>query len=169
MPLNLEVKIPFKSFAEIKKRLNSINAEFKGTLVQRDVYFKNEHSLLKLRIENGIESLIRYNRSEKSKDRFSDYDVIHLSSSGTEKIFNKIFLTEVVVEKKRQLYLFDNTRIHLDKIKLLGNYLELETLVIKDKNDARVRFNKIVKLLELDLNMQVRKSNYHLMKTYLVI
>lgn len=167
MPQNLEVKIPFNSFGEVTKILKRINAEFKGILVQRDVYFKSRNSLLKLRIENGKESLIRYCRNEKSKDRFSDYEVIHFSSAGTEKILNKIFVTEIIVEKKRQLYLFNNTRIHLDKIKRLGNFLELETLVLEGKPDARKRFNRIVKLLKLDLNQQVKKSNYHLMKSYL--
>lgn len=167
MPQNLEVKIPFNSFIEVTRLLKRIKAEFKGTLVQRDVYFKSKNSLLKLRIENGKESLIRYNRNEKSKDRFSDYEVIHFSSVGTENILNKIFITELVVEKKRHLYLFNNTRIHLDKIKLLGNFLELETLVLEGKSDARKRFNQIVKLLKLDLNQQVKKSNYHLMKSYL--
>lgn len=166
MPVNLEIKIPLKSFNPVIRKLRELNAEFVTTLYQRDVYFSNKDSLLKLRIENGNESLIRYNRNEKSKDRFSDYEVIHLTSKGTEKFFRKIFRVEVVVEKKRLLYMYDNTRIHLDKIKTLGNFLELETLVLNGKPDARKRFDSLLKMLNLDLKTQIRKSNYHLMKTY---
>ena len=166
MPLNLEVKIPLKSFNLVIRNLQELNAEFVTTLYQQDVYFTNKGSLLKLRIENGNESLIRYNRNEKLKDRFSDYEVIHLASKGTEKFFSKLFKVEVVVEKKRLLYMYDNTRIHLDKINKLGNFLELETLVLKGKSDARKRFDNLVKLLNLDLKTQIRKSNFHLMKSH---
>jgi predicted adenylyl cyclase CyaB len=167
MPLNLEAKIPLPSFDSIIKKLNKLNAKFVSTLNQRDVYFSNKYALLKLRIENGNESLIRYSRDEKANDRFSDYEVIKLSSTGAEKFFNKIFKVEVIVEKRRLLYMYDNTRIHLDKIKLLGNFLELETLVLKGKADARKRFNKLIKLLDLDLESQIKKSNYNLLKSYL--
>ena len=59
--------------------------------------------------------------------------------------------------------MYKNTRVHLDKIKHLGNYLELETLVINGQNDAKKRFNEIVTLLKLDLNQQIKKSNRDLM------
>ena len=56
-----------------------------------------------------------------------------------------IFLkVEAVVEKKRLLYMYDNTRIHLDEVKGLGKFLELETLVLSGLKDAKNRFNKII-------------------------
>ncbi|QQS37323.1 MAG: class IV adenylate cyclase [Ignavibacteriales bacterium] len=167
MPLNLEVKIKVDSFSSLLRKLKFINAKYTSTLNQRDIYYKNEDALLKLRIENGKESLIRYNRNEKAKNRFSDYQVIHLMSKGTEKFFEKLFDVEVIVDKNRKLYMFDNTRIHLDDIKFLGKFIELETLVINGKRDARKRFDFLVSALDLNLNNQIRKSNFHLMKSYL--
>jgi len=164
MPSNLELKIKVKSYENIKKALKKINAEFVGVLNQKDIYYKCKTGLLKLRIENGNHTLIKYNRAEKSKDdRYSEYYLIKISEGKSEKIFSELFGIETVVEKKRLLYLYKNTRIHLDVIKKLGNYLELETLVLNGKRDAKKRFDEMVKILDLDLTKQIRKSNRDLM------
>jgi len=163
MPINLELKTKLKSHIKVLKILNSIGAENKGILNQKDVYYSVSKGLLKLRIENGNESLIYYNRSEKSKNRWSDFDYIQFAESGGEKMFNKIFEIETTVQKKRQLFLYDNTRIHLDMVKSLGKYLELETLVINGKPDAQKRFKHILDLLELKDLAEIRKSYRDLM------
>jgi len=41
---------------------------------------------------------------------------------------------------------------------LLIKFLELETLVLKGKVEAKLRFEKIIKLLELDISKQIKKS-----------
>lgn len=163
MPQNLEVKIKFASFNEIKNKLEIIGAKFISTLNQKDIYYKNSKGLLKLRIENGKETLIQYNRNENSPNRWSNYSLLEFNQGNAEKFFKKVFEAETVVEKRRLLYMYKNTRVHLDKIKHLGNFLELETLVINGQNDAKKRFNEIVSLLKLDLNQQIKKSNRDLM------
>ena len=65
---------------------------------------------------------------------------------------------ETIVKKKRELWLYKNTRIHLDIVKNLGSFLELETLVIKGKKDAQKRFDDIIALLHLDLKKQILAS-----------
>jgi adenylate cyclase, class 2 len=164
MPSNLELKIKVKSYDSIKKTLKKINAEYVGVLNQKDIYYKCKTGLLKLRIENSSQTLIKYNRAENSKDdRYSEYYLIKISEGESEKVFSEIFEIETVVEKKRLLYLYKNTRIHLDAIKKLGYYLELETLVLNGKRDAKKRFDEMVKILGLDLTKQIRKSNRDLM------
>ncbi len=158
MPLNLELKVKVDSFDELKKLLNSIKAEFVKELNQKDIYYVTQKGLLKLRIENGEQSIIKYLRDEKSNDRFSDYDVLYFSKGNAEKFFGELFTIEAVVEKQRLLYMYDNTRVHLDNVKNLGTFLELETLVLNGKEDAVKRFNYIVNALKLDLNKQFRKS-----------
>ena len=164
MPSNLELKIKVKSYDTIKKTLKKINAEFIGVLNQKDIYYRCKTGLLKLRIENGRHTLIKYNRAEKSKDdRYSEYYLVKISEGESEKVFSDIFEIETVVEKRRLLYLYKNTRVHLDEIKKLGNYLELETLVLNGKRDAKKRFDEMVEILNLDLSKQIRKSNRDLM------
>lgn len=163
MPINLELKISVTSHQKLKEILKEINAEYKGLLNQKDIYYSVPDGLLKLRVENGNESLIFYNRNEKAKNRWSDYNLINFRDSGGEKFFSDVFRTEVVVQKKRELFIYDNTRIHIDTVKSLGRFLELETLVINGKTDARKRFRKIVKLLEINESNQIRKSYRNLL------
>ena len=163
MPQNLEVKIKLESFKETKKVLKKIGAIFTATLNQKDIYYKNSNGLLKLRIENGIESLIHYKRNENSKNRWSNYRLLKFKDGNAEKFFSTIFKIETIVEKKRLLYMYRNTRIHLDRIKYLGNYIELETLVLNGQADAKKRFKEISELLNLNMKGQIRKSNRDLM------
>ena len=163
MPQNLEVKIKYDSFDGIKKILKEIGAEFTANLNQKDIYYKNSGGLLKLRIENGAESLIHYSRKENSPNRWSNYSLLKFKDGNAEKFFRKIFEIETVVGKKRLLYMYNNTRIHLDKIKHLGNFLELETLVLNGQADAKKRFKEIATLLKLDMKNQIKKSNRDLM------
>ncbi|MCL5028702.1 MAG: class IV adenylate cyclase [Bacteroidetes bacterium] len=158
MPTNLELKIKLESFNRTKGLLKKINAKFIRTLNQKDVYYKTGTGLLKLRVENGQQSVIKYVRNEKDKDRFSDYHLLKISDGKAENFFEGIFPAEAVVQKKRILYMFDNTRVHLDTVKNLGYFLELETLVIKGKLDAKKRFGKIIELLQLSEYDEIRNS-----------
>ena len=158
MPTNLELKIRVTSHQSFKKILEQIGAENKGMLKQKDVYYSIPNGLLKLRIENGNESLIFYNRNENNKNRWSDFEVLQFANAKGEKFFNNLFDVEVIVKKKRELFYYDDTRIHLDSVKYLGNFLELETLVINGKVDAKKRFEKIIGLLKLNESKQIRKS-----------
>ena len=163
MPTNLELKIRVTSYQSIKKILLHIGAENKGMLNQKDVYYSVPTGLLKLRIENGHESLIFYNRNENDKNRWSDFEVLKFANGKSEKFFNRLFDVEVIVKKKRELYYYDDTRIHLDTVKFLGKFLELETLVLNGKADAKKRFEKIIDLLKLDESKQIRKSYRNLL------
>ena len=69
---------------------------------------------------------------------------------------------KAVVEKKRILYLYKNTRIHLDKIKKLGNFIELESVVVKDKRSAIKEFDEVIEFLKLERKKGIRKSNLDL-------
>jgi predicted adenylyl cyclase CyaB len=158
MPTNLELKIKVESHQILKNKLIDIGADNIGVLNQKDVYYNVPEGLLKLRIENGKESLIFYRRDEKGNNRWSDYNVIKFENDGGEDFLKKIFTIETVVEKRRELFIYNNTRIHLDEVEVLGSYLELETLVLEGKEEAKIRFEKIIAILELDTSKQIKKS-----------
>ncbi len=81
MPTNLELKIRVTSHQSLKKILEQIGAENKGMLKQKDVYYSIPNGLLKLRIENGNESLIFYNRNENDNNRWSDFELLQFANS----------------------------------------------------------------------------------------
>jgi adenylate cyclase class 2 len=158
MPTNLELKIKVESHQKLKSKIIDIGAANLGVLNQKDLYYKIPEGLLKLRIENGKKSLIFYRRDEKGDNRWSDFDVLKFENGGGENFLKKIFTIETVVEKRRELFIYENTRIHLDEVITLGSFVELETLVLKGKAEAELRFEKIINLLELDTSNQIRKS-----------
>lgn len=163
MPTNLELKIKLDKKNSSEKLLNNAKAQFKGLLKQKDIYYKFKNGLLKLRVENGSYCLIKYFRDEKGT-RWSDYEILKLEGKNVEKYLAEILNVETVVEKKRKLYLYKNTRIHIDEVKNLGNFLELETVVAKNKKHALLEFEEVVKLLNLDLKKQIKSSYRNLLK-----
>ncbi len=165
MPRNLEIKIKLDNFDSVLKTLDEINAKKTAVLRQKDVYYKHENGLLKLRIMPARSELIYYNRNENEGDRWSDYRVLKIQNSeNPEAFFDKIFEKETVVEKTRILYMYENTRIHLDEVKRLGKFLELETIVTDTLDDAKKRFDFLVRILNLPLDKQIRKSYKNLLE-----
>ena len=162
MPFNLELKIKTVSHRKFEQILRQIGAEDKGILKQKDVYYKMKNGLLKLRIENGTYTLIKYLRDEKGK-RWSNYELLKLEGKNPEKYLSEILMIEGVVEKQRKLFMYKNTRVHLDTVKGLGKFLELETLLVAGRKDAENRFCEIVEILNLDTDKQIRGSYKNLL------
>jgi len=82
---------------------------------------------------------------------------------GNEKFFNSIFEMETIVKKKRLLYMYKNTRVHLDTVKDLGNFMEFETLVLESKEDAKTRFSFLINKFSINMNEQIKGSYRDLM------
>lgn len=158
MAKNLEIKVQLKSHKDVKKILSKNKIHFNELLNQKDIYYKVNRGILKLRIENDAQTLIFYDRNEKSKKRWSDYYLLDLSSTDANKYLKRFLDVMVIVKKRRELYLYKNTRIHLDFVQGLGYFLELETRVINGLQDAEKRFNYLLELLELRSKKEIRAS-----------
>jgi predicted adenylyl cyclase CyaB len=158
MARNLELKIKLDSFEPLIEQLSNINASDAGILNQKDVYYEIENGLLKLRIQNGEYLLIKYNRDESGNDRWSDYDILKLEGDNVEEYLKDMFKIETTVVKERKLYLYKDTRIHLDKVNNLGLFLELETVVTTSVEYAKELFDEMVEILQLDTSGQLLKS-----------
>lgn len=158
MPKNLEIKVKLKSHKEVKEILGENKIQVSELLNQKDIYYKVEKGILKLRVENELQTLIFYDRNEKSKKRWSDYYLLDLSSVDANTYLKRFLEVMIIVKKKRELFLYKNTRIHLDYVQGLGYFLELETRVTNGLKDAEKRFNYILDLLELRSKNEIRAS-----------
>lgn len=158
MPRNLEIKVKLQSLIEVKNILSKNRIKLKEVLNQQDIYYKTGKGLLKLRIENGNHTLIFYDRSENTEKRWSDFYLLEFGKENPKDFLSKFLKPMVIVEKRRELYLYKNTRIHLDGVKKLGQFLELETKVLNGSEDAEVRFNYLVDLLRLRRKREIRAS-----------
>ncbi|MCX8009723.1 MAG: class IV adenylate cyclase [Ignavibacteria bacterium] len=159
MPKNLEIKCKVDNLEKFKMILKEIKAKHIFTSEMKDVYFKVDKGRLKVRDSAGEKSIIFYNRNEDGKERWSKFFVIEVNQPQRYvNFFNKFLEKLVTVKKKRSLYHFGNTRIHLDKVERLGYFIELETKLSKSITKARKEFNFLCNKLNLDKSVQILNS-----------
>jgi len=130
---NLEIKVEVRNLSDIKNHLAF--STYKGTLSQVDTYFLLGETKIKIREEKNGSELIIYFRKMKKGTRESMYYRVPLTPHGlliTKGVLNFILGAKVRVVKHRDLYVYKNTRIHIDSTNELGNFVELET-VCKDQ------------------------------------
>jgi predicted adenylyl cyclase CyaB len=139
MPVNLEVKAKYPSLAKARTIAGTLGARFGGTLKQTDTYLKVRQGRLKLREINRKKlELIYYRRDNVRRNRYSNYTVLELQKKAeAKKVLSSLFETTVVVKKKRELYLYKNSRIHIDFVAGLGGFVEFEVLVVRGKRQAQ--------------------------------
>lgn len=159
---NIEVKVYVNNFRDIIPRLKSTGAEYKGKLCQVDTYYNCKLGRLKMReINDKKAELIFYSRPNKKGAKVSSYEILEVPENlkrKTEETFKKAFGEKVVVKKERNLWIYKNTRIHLDKVYKLGDFLELETVVKKNMEKSKKEYNEIFSFLNLDKYKKYRKS-----------
>jgi len=151
---NIELKIQVDDFKNIINNLKKNRAIDEGVLSQTDTYFNCKGKRLKLREQNGKEFLlVLYARPDKKEAKVSNFDIIDFNKKQAQElkaVLKKAYGEKVVVKKERQLWMFKNTRIHLDTVDKLGTFLELETLVKKDLVSAKKEYDEVVEFLDLD-------------------
>lgn len=126
---NIEIKATCSSKIKIKKILKSRNADFIGTDHQIDTYFKVNNGRLKLREGNIGNYLIYYEREDidgPKKSKVILYEV--RPDPALKEILSKVLGVLVVVDKKREIYFIDNVKFHIDKVKNLGTFVEIEAI-----------------------------------------
>ena len=163
MAQNIELKLKVENFNIVLRLINENNIPFIKVIPQRDVYYKCNSGLLKLRIFDHKGELIYYVRNENTSNRISNYEILNVKPEEAENFFGKLFETETEVVKTRNLYIHKNTRIHLDEVKELGNFIELETVVNEGVETGKKEFDEVVKLLELDISNQIKSSYRNLL------
>lgn len=160
---NIELKVKVKNFKEINERLKKMRAEFARKLIQVDTYYNVPAGRLKFREINRCEyEFIFYQRPDRVGSKISDYLVWKIKPSQAElakSFFKKILGEKLKVVKTRRLWLYKNTRIHLDQVKNIGNFLELETVIAKkDLIFFKKEHEEIIKLLNLNKYKKIDKS-----------
>ena len=152
---NYEIKTPIDGIKDVNlvignlsKRLGNYKFSVQN---QKDIYYKINTGRLKLRIINGkTGELIHYIRKETKKIRVSNYSICKINDGeNLHNILSKIFNVNVIVEKHRKIYIFGNIRIHLDKVKNLGEFLEFE-VVYTDFKEARKQMKFLIESFNLD-------------------
>ena len=148
--LNIEIKAKCNDHGKIRSILKSRNADFKGIKHQIDTYFKVNNGRLKLREDNAENFLVFYEREDKAGPKQSD--VILFKSdldSSLKEILLKSLGVLVVVDKQREIYSLENVKFHIDIVKNLGTFMEIEAI---DSDGAFVK-EKLLEQCQNYLNL----------------
>ena len=125
----IEIKAKYKNHNRLRAILKSKNAKFKGRYHQIDTYFKVNSGKLKLREENKENRLVYYRRENKEGPKQSNVIEFKFNPKlPIKEILTKSLGILVIVDKKREIYYIDNVKFHLDVVKNLGKFFEIEAL-----------------------------------------
>jgi len=148
--INIEIKAKSENQDNIREILKSKNADFLGVDHQIDTYFKVNNGRLKLR-EGKIENhLIHYQRENNEGPKQSE--VILFKSdpkSPLKEILTKALGILVVVDKKREIYFIDNVKFHIDFVRDLGRFVEIEAI----DNDGTLGKDKLLEQCQFYLDL----------------
>jgi predicted adenylyl cyclase CyaB len=125
--LNVEIKAACKDPDHIRQYLLSQGADFRGTDLQSDTYFKVKQGRLKLRQGNIENSLIYYERNNQAGPKSSSFDLFPVTNPGQLcAILAKSIGILIVVKKEREIYYIGNVKFHIDRLEGLGSFVEIE-------------------------------------------
>ena len=131
MARNIEIKSRIDSIDSIVPAVTALADSGPFEIAQDDTFFACERGRLKLRMLSQHEGqLIFYRRGDRKGPKESSYIITPTTSPGTLRESLSLAYGEVGhVRKKRTLYLAGRTRVHLDRVEGLGDFLELEVVL----------------------------------------
>jgi predicted adenylyl cyclase CyaB len=153
---NIEIKAVLREPDLAEEKVKHFTGKINDILNQVDTFYKSPRGRIKIREINNIAAeLIFYKRENSTKARESKYYKFNLFFPKLVKAILKITLGEMGrVEKVRRLYLYNNTRIHLDHVSRLGSFIEFEYVV--DASHPEVKgydvINELMALLGIKEN-----------------
>jgi adenylate cyclase class IV len=131
MARNVEIKARIESVEALMPRAAAAADRGPIEIVQDDTFFACPNGRLKLRaFPAGDGQLIFYRRPDGAGPRESFFLISPTSSPDTLRAALALAYGEAGrVRKRRLLYLAGRTRIHLDRVEGLGDFLELEVVM----------------------------------------
>jgi predicted adenylyl cyclase CyaB len=138
MASNIEIKAVLKNRTRVEAIAAGLSNAGPEVIPQEDVFFSCQGARLKLRIlgrDRG--ELIRYERSNIADARCCKYEIARTSDPLILlEILTKTLGRIGLVKKVRTLYLIGQTRVHLDQVSGLGDFLELEVVLRAGQPEA---------------------------------
>jgi predicted adenylyl cyclase CyaB len=138
MPVNIEIKAHVRDFESLKQSVAQLSDTACQIIPQEDTFFYCPYGRLKLReLDPHRGQLVYYQRQDISGPKHSTYEIFETDNpAGLKMILAQAFGIRGVVTKIRYLYLVGQTRIHLDDVKGLGKFIELEVVLQPGQTDS---------------------------------
>lgn len=140
MPANVEIKARIPSVQALLPRAQSLadEDEHPQLIHQDDTFFQVPHGRLKLRVfADGAAELIHYHRPDAQGPKLSEYLITAVADPDSLRdVLERACGVIGRVVKHRVLVLVGQTRIHLDQVEGLGDFLELEVVLRPGQTEA---------------------------------
>jgi adenylate cyclase class 2 len=156
---NYEFKARLKDDRAVRAALQRLRARYVGTDRQVDTYFQVPRGRLKVR-EGRIENaLIFYERANRPRARSARVEMTLLPHRNSLcAILRRTLPVMTVVAKRREIYFVGNVKIHLDHVRGLGRFVEVEAISRSGKisraRDQAHRFQKLFGISPKDILSQ---------------
>jgi len=138
MPRNIEIKARIDSIETLLPRAEAVAGTAPVLIEQDDTFFHVPQGRLKLRqFSDGSGELIHYHRADSAEAKASDY--VRVPAPDPAALREALARGCGVlgrVRKQRWLLLAGATRIHLDRVEGLGDFMELEVVLQDTQSDA---------------------------------
>ena len=160
---NIEIKARYPDSEKAHTIAKKIGAQWLGEETQIDTYFIVPHGRFKLResSKHGGQ-LVPYIRPNSEGPKKSTYQILPVSQpSEFKKLMTEILGVDVVVEKKRSVYILGNIRIHIDVVQGLGHFFEFEAVYenLEDETKEKQKVSDLLKVFEIH-DTQLLKFSY---------
>lgn len=128
---NVEIKARVADPAALRVRVAALARAAPVMIGQRYTFFDVARGRLKLRrFDDGSGQLIVYERDDTAGPKTSTYSTSPCpDAAGMECVLARALGVRGVVEKRRELFMIGRTRVHLDEVRGLGHFLELEVVL----------------------------------------
>ncbi|XP_059703631.1 uncharacterized protein LOC132327940 isoform X5 [Haemorhous mexicanus] len=106
-------------------------------LLQTDTFFRVPRGRLKLRrTQDGRGELIFYERPDSAGPKLSRFSITPTADpEGLQAVLSQSLGVLGTVRKERLLFLLGQTRLHLDRVQGLGDFLELEVVLRPEQSE----------------------------------
>jgi predicted adenylyl cyclase CyaB len=137
MPRNIEVKARIASVDALLPTARAVADTDAVLIEQDDTFFAAPHGRLKLRqFADGSAELIHYHRADTAQAKASDYVRVPVADpAALREALERACGLLGRVRKRRLLLMTGATRIHLDRVEGLGDFVELEVVLQPGQGD----------------------------------
>jgi predicted adenylyl cyclase CyaB len=137
LPANVEIKARVQDWETLRQRVDALAGPPNALLCQEDTFFRTPQGRLKLRIlapDHG--QLIYYERPDRAGPKTSHYILADTTEPhALGQVLSEALGVRGVVRKQRWLYWVGHTRVHLDQVEGLGDFVELEVVLQPGQGD----------------------------------
>jgi adenylate cyclase, class 2 len=127
--VNAEFKARCSDPQDAIRRVRAAGARWLSREHQVDTYYRVSEGRLKVRETGSRAELVWYFRPDTLRSKRSDVLLLAFrDASSVKATLARALGVKVVVDKVRRIYIRDSVRVHIDKVRDLGTFVEIEAV-----------------------------------------